>query len=256
MNEGRNIATTSRTGKTTSETGAGPHVPVVREPFRGRREVPDEARAGLLEAAAKAFAERGFAATSIDDVARRLGATKGFVYHYYRSKSDLFFDVCLTGMALDFAAVEPHAAAPDRAVSRLAAMALSHLRVMMEKIDFQHVILQGVSLHLSGPTTPQDRETLAQLIAERDRYEKLFRDVIEAGRREGDLADFARGGDASIACRAFLSTVNSPVFWYRERDGETKDDREAIARDFAIFALAGAGASRTLLEEEFSPWTT
>ena len=256
MSESQDTLSTDRGGG----GGRAPHARGTQRgaPHRGRRDVPDEARTGLLAAAAKAFAVRGFAATSIDDVARRLGATKGLVYHYYRSKSDLFFDVCLSGMALDFAAIEPPAAAPDRAVSRLAAMALSHVRVMMEKIDFQHVILQGVSLHLSGPTTPGDRETLARLIAERDRYETLFRGVIEAGRREGDLADFSdrapghgRGRDASIAGKAFLSIINSPVFWYRERDGETPSDREAIARDLAIFALAGAGASRTILEEEF-----
>ena len=216
---------------------------------RLRRDVPDDARADLLAAAATAFAERGFAAASIDDVARRLGATKGLVYHYYRSKSDLFFDVCLTGMALDFAAVEPTAAAPERAVSRLAAMALSHLRVMMEKIDFQHVILQGVSLHLAGPASAEDRDNLALLIGERDRYERLFRTVIEAARREGDLAE---NGASSIAGKAFLSTVNSPVFWYRPRDGETPSDRKAIAHDLAVFALAGAGASPSILEEEFS----
>ena len=249
MIEHRDASTTARNaeagnGKTAVHSAALP-----REPSRVRREVPDDTRAALLAAAAGAFSERGFAATSIDDVARRLGATKGLVYHYYRSKSELFFDVCLTGMALDFAAVEPAAGAPDRAVSRLAAMAMSHIKVMMEKIDFQHVILQGVSLHLSGPKTAEDRETLARLIAERDRYETLFRGVIAAGRREGDLADEC---DLAIAGRAFLSTVNSPVFWYRERDRETRKDREAIVRDLAIFALAGAGASRTILEEEFS----
>ena len=249
MSERRNTAATGRSSAAQHRHASQPRGSVSGTPHRSRREVPDEARADLLSAAAKAFAERGFAATSIDDVARRLGATKGLVYHYYRSKSDLFFDVCLTGMALDFAAIEAPAAATDRAISRLAAMALSHIRVMMEKIDFQHVILQGVSLHLSGPTTPRDRETLARLIAERDRYETLFRGVIEAARREGDLADDC---DLSIAGKAFLSTVNSPVFWYRERDGETTSDREAIARDLAIFALAGAGANRTILEEEFS----
>ena len=35
----------------------------------------------LLTAAAECFMEQGFHASSIDDVARRLGATKGRVYH-------------------------------------------------------------------------------------------------------------------------------------------------------------------------------
>lgn len=208
----------------------------------------DGALSALLAAAARAFGEKGLAATSIDDIARRMGATKGLVYHYYRSKNDLFFDVCQHGMALDFAAIEPHARSRDRAVTRLRAMAEAHILTMMERIDFQHVILQGVSRHVNGPTSPEDRATLERLIAERDRYELLFRGVIADAAREGDL-DAVH--DASIAGKAFLSVINSPVFWYRERDGETAADRQAITRELAYFALRGAGADKAILEEEF-----
>ncbi len=44
----------------------------------------------ILETAAQCFMEQGFATTSIDDVARRMGSTKGRIYHYYSSKTDLF----------------------------------------------------------------------------------------------------------------------------------------------------------------------
>ena len=50
-----------------------------------------EPRQAILDAAALCFMERGFNATSIDDIARRLSATKGMVYHYFSSKAELFF---------------------------------------------------------------------------------------------------------------------------------------------------------------------
>ena len=214
---------------------------------RGAAE-PEGARAALLEAAARAFSERGFAAASIDEVARQMGATKGLVYHYYRSKNDLFFDVCQHAMALDFQAIEPHVGSRDRAVTRLGKMAEAHVLTMMERIDFQHVIRQGVSRHLAGPTTAEERATLEALIAERDRYEGLFRQVIDEARRQGDIA---AAGDLSLAGKAFLAVINSPVFWYRPRPGETDTDRRAMARDLARFALRGAGAADAILEEEF-----
>lgn len=50
-----------------------------------------EARPGeLLSAALEVFAERGFAATKLDDVARRAGVSKGTVYLYFESKEALF----------------------------------------------------------------------------------------------------------------------------------------------------------------------
>ncbi|UIJ70950.1 TetR/AcrR family transcriptional regulator [Aurantimonas sp. HBX-1] len=208
----------------------------------------DETLAAILAAAAAAFREHGFAAASIDDVARRLGATKGLVYHYYRSKNDLFLDVCQRGMEIDFAAVETPAASRDRAVTRLRAMAEAHLTAMIRHIDFQHAILQAVSRHLGGPTTPEDGERLAQLIAARDRYEMLFRRTIADSIAEGDLAGTA---DAALTGRAFLSVLNAPVYWYRERPGETDADRRALVRELAMFALRGAGAGESIIEEEF-----
>ena len=66
-------------------------------------------QAEILNAAAHAFMDQGFAATTLDRVADRLGATKGAVYYYYRSKSDLFFAVHRRAMELTRAALEPAA---------------------------------------------------------------------------------------------------------------------------------------------------
>ncbi len=50
-----------------------------------------EARPGeILEAALACFAERGFAATRLDEVARRAGVTKGTLYLYFPNKEELF----------------------------------------------------------------------------------------------------------------------------------------------------------------------
>lgn len=50
-----------------------------------------EARPGeILEAALSVFAEKGFAAARMDDIAHRAGVTKGTIYLYFRSKEDVF----------------------------------------------------------------------------------------------------------------------------------------------------------------------
>jgi AcrR family transcriptional regulator len=60
----------------------------VPEPrFRRRKEDrPQE----ITEAALAAFAEKGYAATRVDDVARRAGVSKGLLYLYFKTKEDLF----------------------------------------------------------------------------------------------------------------------------------------------------------------------
>jgi AcrR family transcriptional regulator len=50
----------------------------------------NETRAELLAAARQLFGERGYAATSLDDIAARASVTKGALYHHFRGKTDLF----------------------------------------------------------------------------------------------------------------------------------------------------------------------
>src|SRR6266568_6891513 len=54
-----------------------------------REEKKAQTRERLIEAAAKVFAEKGFAATSLDEVADTAGLTKGAVYSNFENKEDL-----------------------------------------------------------------------------------------------------------------------------------------------------------------------
>jgi AcrR family transcriptional regulator len=58
---------------------------------RAARKQGRNARADLLEAAAAVFAEKGFQAASVDEIAARAGTSKGALYWHFDSKDDLFF---------------------------------------------------------------------------------------------------------------------------------------------------------------------
>jgi AcrR family transcriptional regulator len=60
---------------------------VVKPRWRRRKQArPEE----IIEAALEVFADRGFAATKLEDVARRAGVTKGTIYLYFENKEALF----------------------------------------------------------------------------------------------------------------------------------------------------------------------
>lgn len=50
---------------------------------------PEERRTALLDAAERAYAERGMSRTTVSDVARAAGVTRGLVYHYFPTTEDL-----------------------------------------------------------------------------------------------------------------------------------------------------------------------
>jgi len=52
-----------------------------------------DTREKVLAGALEAFSEKGFAATSVDDIARRAGTTRGAFYYYFESKEDIARDL-------------------------------------------------------------------------------------------------------------------------------------------------------------------
>lgn len=57
---------------------------------RRQAERSEATRGELIRVARELFAEPGYSATSIEDIAERAGVTKGAIYHHFRTKRDLF----------------------------------------------------------------------------------------------------------------------------------------------------------------------
>jgi len=91
---------------------------------KSRREQYSQAtRAALVEAATRRFADRGFAGTSLEDVAADIQATRGAVYHHFANKTALFeavFDQLETGVVERSA--DAAARAPDPWQAAIAAL--------------------------------------------------------------------------------------------------------------------------------------
>lgn len=203
------------------------------------------AQEDILDAAAQCFMDRGYTATSIDDVARSLGATKGRIYHHYRSKADLFFDVYKQGMLMNFNMIEPIAAQSLPAVEKLQRMTKQHCLAMIRTQPYQRCVWEGVSLMERGATTPEQREVLIELQAMRNDYAGVFRTVLEEAKAQGS----AHYKSSSIALQLMFMSLNSPLFWYRKRDGQDDATIDGIASQCAIFALRGLGLKEDLITD-------
>lgn len=185
----------------------------------------DQRREEVLAAAAGCFMRRGYEATTMDDVAEALGATKGRVYHHFRSKPDLFFAVYRRAMEINRNAVKPAYLSGGTGAERLAAMARAHALVMMEHQSFQRVVTQGLDLWRFGGAEGEHAAVFAELMGLRRDYEDLFRRALEEARADGSL----RVRDRSLAVRNLLGALNWVTVWYSPRAGETRADRETLA---------------------------
>jgi len=192
-----------------------------------------ESRDEILRAAAELFMEFGYAATSIDAVADRLGATKGRIYHHYRSKADLFFDVQIAAMNRLNEEVEPIARSGGSPLERLSAMALRHTEVILTELPMQKVAVQGLERHLLGASVAANR--LRSVVKQRDDYEKMFCEVIDEGIREGLFVDLP----ARLATKPFFGALNWATVWFSQRRLQRPEAVDEIAHTLAAFALRG-----------------
>lgn len=198
----------------------------------------NDSAAEILRGAANAFMLKGFAATSIDDIADTLGCTKGRIYHHFRSKIDLFFAVHTEAMGMVTREVAAASEGMGNPIQRLFSMSRAHVLVIMREIAFQCVVVQGLEMHLHGQTTPQQRKTLQAILASRDQYEQLFVKAIDEAMEAGTLPR----QDSRVVVKAMLGALNWTTLWYRPRKDETEVERLAMAESVAAFCVRGLGA--------------
>jgi AcrR family transcriptional regulator len=189
----------------------------------GRREV--------LTAAARAFRANGVEGTTIDDIADELGATKGRVYHYYRSKNAVLLDIHVSAMELVLAEVSPAATTPGPARSRLADMVRRTVTLNDRELDLLYVVISALFNGLPMSGRPPERAVADRVRELRREFEDLFVSVIDDGIRSGEF----RNVDSRLVARALLGSMQWTVLWL----GSTDRPITEVAAEMADYLLTG-----------------
>ncbi len=182
-------------------------------------------RQQIENAASVLFRQRGYAATSVRDIAQALNLQGASLYAHVASKEDLLWSIVERAAGRFEAAVAPIVTAEVPAPQRLRAMVRAHIRVVTDDLGNAVSFLDEWRF-----LSPERRAAVALL---RDRYERRFRQVIAQGVESGD---FAPGTDPRLAATWLLSALNGIAAWYRP-DGELSPD--AISERYADLFLGG-----------------
>jgi AcrR family transcriptional regulator len=188
-------------------------VPVVEETNR---------RAELVRAAGRLFREQGYAATTIRDIAAAVGMRSGSPFYHFKSKEDMLKTVVLEGMQSALAAIEAVLAQRLPPRETFHALIRAHLdTILVSGGDFAPVLL-----HEWRSLTPESR---AEIVASKDRYEKIWQKTLTDLKRAGLIAD-----DSSLARLLVIGSINWTAQWYRP-DGKLSIDK--LAKRTADFFL-------------------
>jgi AcrR family transcriptional regulator len=180
-----------------------------------RRGRPGNSLESLLEAAVAVFDERGYEATSVEEIAARLGVTKSAVYHHVSSKGELLRLALDRALDALFAVTTEPAATTGPAIDRLEHVVRGSVRVLAEELPFVRLLLR-----LRGNT---DVERTA--LERRRRFDRIVTDLVRAAEAEGDVRPDV---DPALTSRLLFGTVNSLTEWYRP-DGDLSPDALADA---------------------------
>jgi AcrR family transcriptional regulator len=158
----------------------------------------------ILEAAAQIIRQKGFHATSMQDIAAAVSLQKASLYHHVASKQEILLE--LLDQALDMVTEHLQLVLQQNlpADEKLRLAMESFLKLLTEHSDLVSVLLLE---HRS-----LDAEYHNRHIARRDRFEKLWRDLIQEGINTGKFSAY----DPALTARALLGVMNWTITWYRQ----------------------------------------
>jgi TetR/AcrR family transcriptional regulator, cholesterol catabolism regulator len=189
-------------------------------------------REEVYAAALHLFREKGYHATSMQDIAAAVGLYKGSLYHYIGGKDDLLVQVFERAMGTLVADVERIVADPSLGPSaQLRLIVQAHVTAVADNLDALTVYLHDFRA-LAGAS-------LAQVQAQRDRYTQLVGEIVSRGVRLGEF----QASDTGIATLGLIGMCNWVCQWYRPGG---RLDASEIGGLFADLLLNGLQVSAAL----------
>jgi AcrR family transcriptional regulator len=176
-----------------------------------RRGRPGHSLDSLLEVAVLVFNERGYDATSMDELATRLGVTKSAIYHHVPSKVELLRLALDRALDALFAVTEEPRATTGPAIERLEHVVRGSVRVLTEELPFVTLLLRGRG------NSPVELAALQR----RREFDRIVTDLVRGAEDEGDVRPDV---DPAVTSRLLFGTVNSLTEWYRPDGGLSADD--------------------------------
>ncbi len=201
-------------------TDANPLTP--RELLKARKQA--QVREEIVRVAAKLFAEQGYRAVTIDDIANELGFTKSAVYYYFDNKAQILWHI--------------YEEIYDSYISMVSAIRDAHLspRAAMQRIIHQHAMWvierrdwTAIYFREESELSDEQREVIRR--RKRD-YDAIIEGIYHAGVKQKVFADIP----PHIAVSGILGMCNWLYVWFNEKGPATP---EQIANHYATLLAQG-----------------
>jgi AcrR family transcriptional regulator len=196
-----------------------------RRPRRGRPRVINE-RSDVRAAAAALFAEQGYRATGVRDIADALGIGPTSIYSHIKTKAELLHEIVVDTLDALLAVQRDAIDSTTDVVEQLRRAAESQTRFLVEHPQEAQIAIREFRwAEGDALTTIQER---------RRRYRRAFEDLLAEGDRQGHMSV----SHAKIAANAIIEMAEGVPRWFRPT-GEVSINQ--LAYLYGEYALRVAG---------------
>jgi len=190
-------------------------------------------RAGVLDAAGRLFRLKGFATTTVRDIAEAAGVLPGSLHYRFRTKESILLALMERGISSAEAAFRTAVAGSRHPIERLRAAIRAHVELLIGGDDATYVLLyEGRGL---------EGEARAAMTRLRDRYDALWDGLLYQAVGSGVLREAT---DVKLTRLMILGALNWIPQWFNPTGGKNPGE---IADVFADIVLVG------LLDERGGP---
>jgi len=178
----------------------------------------------ILTVASELFAHNGYSAT-VDQIAKKMGVTKGHIYYYFNSKQEILYQIFRKAMDFFMEEIE-EANTPDFPVDqRLKAVLKSHIIAICENKDIMTVFMD----------LPKDlaKEYWEEIVVSRKKYERLIQELI----KEGINKEYFVKENEKLLSYTILGSINWVYVWFQENAELSKEIVSEMMSSYLVNGL-------------------
>ena len=177
----------------------------------------------IFETSMKLFAEKGYDATSIEEITATVGVAKGTLYYHFSSKEEIFQFLVEEGVKLLKNSISIKTDKLTNTLDKIKAIVLIELKVLVKYESFMTIILSEIW------GTSQRSKLCRDYIFE---YIQMIEEIVEDGMKKGELQE----GNPNVIASGIFGFVCSSLIYKlrREENIEVLELYKEIEKSFIV----------------------
>lgn len=161
----------------------------------------------IFEASMKLFAEKGYDATSVEEITATVGVAKGTLYYHFSSKEEIFEFLIEEGVKLLKNSIDIKTENLQNSIDKIKAIVLIQLKVLVKYEDFMTIVLSEIW----GSST---RSVICKkYIFE---YIEMVENIVKEGIKKGEIIE----GDSNVIASGIFGFTSSSLIYKMRKEKE------------------------------------